>query len=154
MAAATTALRSADAVVAATPVYKAGISGLFKSFVDLLDNDLMIAKPVLLAATAGTARHALVVDEAMRSLFTYMRALPVPTGVFAAPEDWASVELGARIDRAAGELLAFAQSGIEDQIRDASWGRYQHELGSNGGQELGIDLDSTLMRLATGGSAV
>lgn len=53
------ALREADAIIAATPVYKAGVSGLFKSFVDLLDNDLLIAKPVLLAATAGTARHAL-----------------------------------------------------------------------------------------------
>ncbi|HWM15414.1 MAG TPA: NAD(P)H-dependent oxidoreductase, partial [Microbacterium sp.] len=49
-------LGQADAIIASTPVYKAGISGLFKSFVDLIDNDLLIATPVILAATAGTAR--------------------------------------------------------------------------------------------------
>jgi FMN reductase len=80
-------LATADAVVAATPVYKAGISGLFKAFVDILDNDLLVAKPVLLAATAGTARHAMVVDEQMRPLFAFMRTLTIPTSVFAAPED-------------------------------------------------------------------
>ena len=62
-------IAAADAVIASAPVYKAGLSGLFKSFVDVLDNDLLIAKPVVLAATAGSARHALVVDEHMRSLF-------------------------------------------------------------------------------------
>jgi LLM-partnered FMN reductase len=71
-------IAGADAVVAATPVYKAGVSGLFKSFVDLLDDDLLIAKPVVLAATAGSSRHALVVDEQMRSLFAYLRALTMP----------------------------------------------------------------------------
>ena len=55
-----------------------------KSFVDGLDNDLLIAKLVVLAATAGSSRHALVVDEQMRSLFAYMRALTLPTSVFAA----------------------------------------------------------------------
>jgi FMN reductase len=81
-------IASADAVIAATPVYKAGISGLFKSLIDVLDDDLLIAKPVLLAATAGSSRHALVVDEQMRPLFAYMRALTLPTSVFAGPEDW------------------------------------------------------------------
>ncbi|MEW2487051.1 CE1759 family FMN reductase [Streptomyces sp. NPDC048411] len=81
-------LAAADAVIATTPVYKAGISGLFKSFADMLDNDLLIAKPVILAATAGTSRHAMVVDEQLRPLFAFLRALPVPTSLFAAPEDW------------------------------------------------------------------
>lgn len=83
--AAVEAIARADAIVASTPVYEAGISGLFKSFVDLLDNDLLVAKPVLLAATAGSSRHALVVDDQMRPLFAYMRALTLPTSVFAAP---------------------------------------------------------------------
>src|SRR5579859_7038065 len=82
------ALGAADGVIAAAPVYKAGPSGLFTSFFQVLDNDLLIGKPALLAATAGTARHALVVDEQMRSLFAYLRALPVPTSLFAATEDW------------------------------------------------------------------
>src|ERR1700753_3301706 len=53
------ALAAADGIIAAAPVYKAGPSGLFTSFFQVLDNDLLIGKPVLLAATAGTARHAL-----------------------------------------------------------------------------------------------
>ncbi|MGH2862443.1 MAG: CE1759 family FMN reductase [Solirubrobacteraceae bacterium] len=147
---ATRALRDADGIIAATPVYKAGISGLFKSFADLLDNDLLIAKPVLLAATAGTARHALVVDESLRSLFTYLRAITLPTAVFASSEDWGDPALSERIERAAHELVALAEAGVEGRIRGASWSRYQHELGSNGGEELAIDLGSDMMRLATG----
>jgi FMN reductase len=152
LTAAAATLAAADAIIAASPVYKAGLSGLFKSFWDLQDNDLLVAKPVLLAATAGTARHALVVDEAMRSLFTYMRAMTVPTGVFAASEDWGDPALSERSTRAALELVALVAGDVEREIRGESWGRYQHELGSNAGGELEIDLDSDMMRLATGGS--
>ncbi len=144
-------LAEADGIVAATPIYKAGVSGLFKSFFDLLDNDLLIAKPLAPAATAGTARHALVVDEAMRSLFAYMRALTVPTSLFAATEDWADPALEARIERAALELLLLMESRLGEQIREQSWGSYQHQYGSAGGAELEIDLGSDLMRLAAGG---
>jgi FMN reductase len=152
------ALGAADGVIAAAPVYKAGPSGLFMSFFHALDNDLLIGTPVILAATAGTARHALVVDDQMRSLFAYLRSLPVPTSLFAAPEDWAADvdEQGAlnrRIDRAAFELVLLMESGFARQVRDETWQSYQHEFGSAGGTELGIDLDSELMRLATGGSA-
>lgn len=146
-------LGAADAVVASAPVYKAAPSGLFSSFFHLLDNDLLIAKPVVLAATAGTSRHALVVDEQMRSLFAYLRTMTVPTSVFAATEDWTAKELGERIDRAAIELLLLMESGFAEQVRTESWKSYQHEYGSAGGTELDIDLSSDLMRLATGGSA-
>jgi FMN reductase len=145
-------LAEADGIIAATPIYKAGVSGLFKSFFDLLDNDLLIAKPVAAAATAGTARHALVVDEAMRSLFAYMRALTVPTSLFAATEDWADTALEARIERVALELMLLMESKLAEQIREQSWGSYQHSYGSAGGSELEIDLGSDLMRLATGGA--
>ena len=97
----------ADAVIAVTPVFSASYSGLFKTFFDVLDKDALIGKPMVLAATAGTARHSLALEFAMRPLFAYLRALPVPTGVFAASEDWAGGGDGAlagRIDRAAGEL--------------------------------------------------
>src|ERR1700733_10156207 len=109
-------IASADAIIAATPVYKAGISGLFKSFVDVLDDDLLIAKPVLLAATAGSTRHALVVDEQMRPLFAYLRALTLPTSVFAGPDDWGATELGDRIGRAATELAVLITAQLERQI--------------------------------------
>jgi FMN reductase len=153
LTAAVESLAAADGIVAATPIYKAGVSGLFKGFFDVLDNDLLIAKPVAPIATAGTARHALVVDEAMRPLFAYMRALTIPTSVFAATEDWAEGRLDERLDRAALELTLLMASGFADEVRSASWGSYQHEYGSAGGTELAIDLDSDLMRLATGGGS-
>jgi len=146
---------AADAVIASAPVYKAGLSGLFKSFVDVLDNDLLIAKPVVLAATAGSSRHALVVDEQMRSLFAYMRALTLPTSVFAAQEDWAAVELGERVRRAATELAVVVAGRIEQGIADRGWSGYQHTFAGNATRAeqtaAGVDFDSPLMRLAAGG---
>jgi FMN reductase len=147
------ALGEADGIIAATPVYKAGASGLFTSFFQVLDNDLLIAKPVVLAATAGTARHALVVDQQLRSLFAYLRTTAVPTSLFAAPEDWGDPALNTRVDRAALELVLLMESGFARQIKDESWGSYQHQFGSAGGTEEDIDLDTDLMRLATGGTA-
>ena len=146
-------LGEADGVIAAAPVYKAGPSGLFTSFFHVLDNDLLIAKPVVLAATAGTARHALVADDQMRPLFAYLRTMTAPTSLFAAPEDWSNPALATRIDRAALELVLLMESGFARAIKDQSWQSYQHEYGSAGGTELAIDLDTDLMRLATGGSA-
>ncbi len=146
------ALVDADGIIAAAPVYKAGASGLFTSFFQVLDNDLLIGKPVILAATAGTARHALVVDKEMRSLFAYLRTLTVPTSLFAATEDWQDKALTGRIDRAALELVLLMESGFAKAVRDESWQNYQHEYGSAGGTETGIDLESDLMRLATGGT--
>jgi FMN reductase len=98
----------ADAVIAVTPVFSASYSGLFKTFFDVLDKDALAGKPVLMGATAGTARHSLVLEHALRPLFAYLRAVPAPTAVFAAAEDWAGggtdPALVERIDRAAGEL--------------------------------------------------
>jgi FMN reductase len=148
-----TVLGEADGIIAAAPVYKAGPSGLFTSFFDVLDNDLLIAKPVVLAATAGTARHALVADEAMRPMFAYLRTMTTPTSLFAAPEDWSDPALATRIDRAAVELVLLMESGFARAIKDQSWSSYQHEYGSAGGTEMSIDLDTDLMRLAAGGSA-
>jgi FMN reductase len=150
---AVTALGEADGIIAAAPVYKAGPSGLFTSFFDVLDNDLLIAKPVVLAATAGTARHALVADEAMRPLFAYLRTMTAPTSLFAAPEDWSDPALATRVDRAALELVLLMESGFARQVRDESWQSYQHEYGSADGTQTSVDLDTDLMRLAAGGSA-
>jgi FMN reductase len=77
----------------------------------------------------------------------------VPTSVFAAGEDWSDPELTKRIDRAALELELLMESDFAERVKDESWDRYQHEYGSAGGTELGINLESDLMRLATGGSA-
>jgi FMN reductase len=97
-------------VIAVTPVFSASYSGIFKSFFDVLEDGTLEGKPVLIGATAGTARHSLVLDFAMRPLFAYLRADVVPTGVFAASSDFGSGStvtggsLSARIDRAASEL--------------------------------------------------
>jgi FMN reductase len=150
-------LASADALIAATPVYKAGVSGLFKSFIDLLDDDLLVAKPVLLAATAGSSRHALVIDEQMRPLFAYLRALSLPTSVFVAPEDWATTELGGRIERAATELAVMLDARVGRRIADRAWSGYQHQFAGNAtrAQRTAADVDFTspLMRLAAGGTS-
>ena len=97
----------------------------------MLDNDLIVAKPVLLAATGGTPRHALVIDDQMRPLFAYMRALTLPTSVYAAPEDWGTTELGTRIERAATELAVMVRAGVEQQVADHAWSGYQHQFAGN-----------------------
>ncbi len=97
-------VETADGLIAVTPVFAASYSGLFKSFVDLIDPDVLDGTPVLIAATAGTARHSLVLDHAMRPLFSYLHATVLPTGVFAATDDFAGDDLAPRIGRAAAEL--------------------------------------------------
>lgn len=140
------AVAAADALVVATPVYKAGVSGLVKSFADVLDTDAVIATPTVLAATAGTARHSLVADEQLRSLFAYLRALTTPTSVFAAGEDW-DADLGDRIGRAADELVVLLAAGVRDAMRQGSYSR-----SSVPPAEQEIALDTDLMRLAAGGA--
>jgi FMN reductase len=101
------AVRDADGLIVVTPVFSASYSGLFKMFFDVLGPDLLRGKPVLLAATAGTARHSLVLEHAMRPLFSYLRAITVPTAVFAATEDFGgarSADFSERIATAATEL--------------------------------------------------
>ncbi|MFF4370575.1 CE1759 family FMN reductase [Streptomyces sp. NPDC001594] len=104
LAAALDAVAAADALIAVTPVFAGSYSGLFKSFFDLLDKDALTGTPVLLGATGGTARHSLVTEHALRPLFSYLRALVLPTAVYAASEDWGEDGLAGRITRAGTEL--------------------------------------------------
>ncbi|QEP06327.1 CE1759 family FMN reductase [Glutamicibacter sp. ZJUTW] len=95
------AVVGADVLVAVTPVFTASVSGLFKSFLDILDPKSLSGKPVVLAATAGTQRHQLAIDYAMRPIFSYLRAQIMPTTVFAASEDFGGQGLsGTLADRA------------------------------------------------------
>ena len=107
LAAAIEKVHRADGLVVVTPVFSASYSGLFKTFFDVLELGVLDGKPVVVAATAGTARHSLVLDHALRPLFSYLHAVVMPTGVFAASEDFGSTvdgDLQKRVDRAAGEL--------------------------------------------------
>lgn len=108
-------VRRADALIVVTPVFSASYSGLFKTFFDVLEPETLAGVPVLIAATAGTARHSLVLEHALRPLFSYLHAVVVPTAVFAASEDFGDVGLDARIDRAAAELAALLGAGVTRQ---------------------------------------
>ncbi|MGO1182630.1 MAG: CE1759 family FMN reductase [Micrococcaceae bacterium] len=122
-------VETADALIAVTPTYKGSYSGMFKAFFDLFDDEAMKAKPVLLGATGGTARHSLMIDHAMRPLFTYLKAQIAPMAVFAATDDWGltddrfnggEIVLSKRISEAGrqfGEMLAFAPAQRRPQHR-------------------------------------
>ena len=107
-------VEASDGIIAVSPVFSASYSGLFKSFIDVLDPKALEGKAVLLGATAGTDRHQMVLDFAMRPLFSYLRARTANTAVFAGPQDWGNNDeggspLSTRIDRAAGEFVALLQ---------------------------------------------
>ncbi|MFC9894565.1 CE1759 family FMN reductase [Nocardia sp. NPDC127579] len=97
-------ISAADGLIAVTPVMAAGYSGLFKMFFDALDPDALNGMPVLIGATAGTARHSLVLDYALRPLFVYLRATVATTGVFCANEDLNAADTTDRVTRAAAEF--------------------------------------------------
>ncbi|MER5212375.1 FMN reductase [Streptomyces sp. NPDC002838] len=123
LSAAIDAVTGADGLIVVTPVFSASYSGLFKSFFDVIDKDALAGKPVLIAATGGTARHSLVLEHALRPLFSYLRAVVVPTGVYAASEDWGAEGLDGRVERAAGELAGLmtglaASAPAKDDIDD------------------------------------
>jgi FMN reductase len=107
-------VEASDGLIAVSPVFSASYSGLFKSFIDVLDPKALEGKAVLIGATAGTDRHQMVLDFAMRPLFTYLRTRIAATAVFAGPQDWGNNDdggspLSVRVDRAAGEFAALLQ---------------------------------------------
>ena len=115
------AVTGADALVAVTPTFSASYSGLFKSFLDVLEPGALKGMPVLLAATGGTIRHSLVIDFAMRPLLSYLGAQVVRTGVFAATEDFGGpgvLALQQRIKDALGELQG-CLTGVAERPRVA-----------------------------------
>ncbi|TDS73356.1 FMN reductase [Comamonas sp. JUb58] len=82
------AVEQADVLVVATPVFRGSYTGLFKHFFDFIDQDALIDKPVLLAATGGSERHALVIDHQLRPLFSFFQARSLPLGVYATDKDF------------------------------------------------------------------
>ncbi|GAA1802042.1 FMN reductase [Agromyces neolithicus] len=90
------AVSSADGLIAVTPIFSTSYAGLFKSFIDVIDPQALTDLPVLIGATGGTSRHSLAIDYAIRPLFTYLHAIPVTTGVFAATSDWGNGGDGVR----------------------------------------------------------
>ncbi|MCF7751022.1 FMN reductase [Bacillus subtilis subsp. subtilis] len=110
-------IEAADLLVAAAPVYRGSYPGLFKHLVDFIGLEALVDTPVLLAATGGSERHALVIDHQLRPLFSFLQAHTLPIGVYATAADFSdgqvsSTALQARIalaaERAAGHLLPAA----------------------------------------------
>ncbi|VWB50825.1 FMN reductase [Burkholderia lata] len=115
------AIETADVLVVASPVYRASYTGLFKHLFDLVHHEALIDVPVLLAATGGSERHALVIDHQLRPLFSFFQARTLPIGVYATESDFdqyriTSPALRARIalavDRAVPQLRPHALSVV------------------------------------------
>jgi FMN reductase len=116
-------LTAADGVIAVTPTFNASYSGLFKSFFDIIEADALADLPVLVGATGGTERHSLVLEHALRPLFSYLGAQVVPIGVYAASTDWGLGDiadaLGRRIDRAGAQLATAMLRSTKPSAVDA-----------------------------------
>lgn len=151
-------LSSCDGVVAASPVFQASYSGLFKSFWDVAERDLMLNRPVALVATAGSERHALVPDTAMRALFAFLHAVETPTAIMAADNDWGAADLDSHIAREGRELGALILSGVRGLLMQATAGlstrsfdAYAGDDGDDDAHAPVVSFETTLMRLAAGG---
>jgi FMN reductase len=101
-------LLAADGVIVITPIYNGSFSGLFKLFFDCIDPRTMTGRPVMLAATGGSPRHSLVIENSLLPLFYYFKSLIVPTSVFAATTDFKHPgELELRVQQAAARFARF-----------------------------------------------
>ncbi|MBV9060338.1 MAG: NAD(P)H-dependent oxidoreductase [Pseudonocardiales bacterium] len=114
---------NADGLIAVTPAFNVSYSGLFKSFFDVLPQETLYDMPVLIAATGGTERHSLVLEHALRPMFSYLHAIVAPTGVYAATNDFGahggSVGLAERISKAANDFARLLRACGNRTRRDA-----------------------------------
>lgn len=112
---------SADALIVASPVYKGSYTGLFKHLIDLIDPQALLGKPVLLTATGGGDRHALVIEHQLRPLFGFFEAQTLPTGVYAADRDFtngqpSSPALQERLTRAVDQLSPYFARRAQPEV--------------------------------------
>ena len=103
------AIETADALIVGTPVYKGSYTGLFKHLFDLVGYDRLSGKPVILTASGGGDRHALVVEHQMRPLFGFFTAHSMATAIYVSESDFADGRITSasalkRIDCAVAEL--------------------------------------------------
>lgn len=113
-------LTLADALVIGSPVYKGSYPGLFKHFIDLIEPERLYGKPVLLSATGGGDRHALMVEHQLRPLFGFFMAHSLPTAIYAAARDFGpnneiqSQDLVSRIAKAVDQFTPFLKKQPAD----------------------------------------
>jgi FMN reductase len=110
------AVAGADGLIAVTPIFNASASGLFTSFFNVVES--LEGLPVLAGATGGTARHSLALEHSIRPMLTYLKAIVVPTAVYAATEDFADASLQARVDRAGREFAALVAGRPATAVKD------------------------------------
>lgn len=102
----------ADLLIVGSPTYKGSYPGLFKHLIDLIDPHELKSKPIIIAATGGGDRHALMVEHQLRPLFGFFMAYTLPTAIYASDRDFteyqvSSSQLTNRINSLVSELAAF-----------------------------------------------
>jgi len=110
-------IEGADLLIVASPVYRASFTGLFKHVFDFVEQYSLVDKPVLLAATGGSDRHALILEHQFRPLFSFFQALTLPLGVYAKDSDFTdyrvtNAELSDRIDQAIRRGLPLVRASL------------------------------------------
>ena len=110
-------IENADLLVVATPVYRASFTGLFKYLFDFVDQYALVDTPVLLAATGGSERHALIIEHQLRPLFGFFQSLALPVGVYAHDSDFtdykiSNEQLTERINKAIARALPLVRSSL------------------------------------------
>ena len=113
-------IESADLLVAASPVYRASFTGLFKHLFDFVGQYALVGVPVLVAATGGGERHALILEHQLRPLFGFFQALTLPLGVYASDSDFldyelASAEVRSRIAQSVSRSLPIIEESARVQ---------------------------------------
>lgn len=112
---------AADVLVVGSPTYKGSYTGLFKHFFDLVDPTALRGKPVVLAATGGGERHALIVEHQLRPLFGFFEAFALPTAIYASDRDFVDgvlaseairVRVGLAVDDVGSVLSGRQRTGI------------------------------------------
>jgi len=115
-----TAIETADVLVVASPVYRASFTGLFKHLFDFVDQYALVDVPVILAATGGSERHALIIEHQFRPLFAFFQALTLPLGVYAHDSDFtdykiASPRLRERLDKAVAKAVPLIRGNLAER---------------------------------------
>ncbi len=113
-------IENADLVIVATPVYRASFTGLFKHLFDFVDQYALVDTPVLLAATGGSERHALIIEHQLRPLFGFFQSLALPVGVYAHDSDFtdyriSNQQLIERIDKAITRAIPLVRSSLVER---------------------------------------
>ena len=100
------AIEQADLLIVGSPVYRASFTGLFKHLFDFVGQYELVGEPVLLAATGGGERHALIIEHQLRPLFAFFQALTLPIGVYASNTDFDGYEINSDVLRSRIDLAA------------------------------------------------